>query len=229
MRIARANTKAIEFACKQFHYAKSVPTVQYAYNIYNDAEEWCGVIVFGGGANNNLPKSFGKNAGEVLELERVALNGKQETTSKAVAMALRQLHKDDPLCQLVVSFSDHRQKHLGTIYQATNWIYLGLTITSDTQYFYKGKWTHERTINSRPDRDKLKATLPKRENSNKFKYVFVFNKKERKKYLAISQPYPKDKDLTTCTGQVEQKRMSRRTMTDNGEDGKTTQRRRMSR
>ena len=89
-----------------------------------------------GGANNNLAKAFGKNSGEVLELERVALNGKQEYTSQAVAMALKQLHKDDPLCQIVVSYSDHRQKHLGTIYQATNWIYLGLTITSDTQYFY---------------------------------------------------------------------------------------------
>lgn len=213
MRIAKANTKAVDYACKNFHYSQSVPAVQYAYNIYNDSEEWCGVIVFGGGANNNLPKSFNKNAGEVLELERVALNGKQETTSKAVAMSLKQLHKDDPLCQIVVSFSDHRQKHLGTIYQATNWIYLGLTLTSDTQYFYKGKWTHERTINSRPDRDKLKATLPQRENSNKFKYIFCFNKRERKKYLKMALPYPKDADLTSCEGQVKEKKLSTKAVT----------------
>ena len=208
MRITQANRKAVDYACKNFHYSKSVPAVQYAYNVYNDSDEWCGVIVYGGGANNNLPKSFGKNAGEVLELERVALNGKQETTSKAVAMTLKQLHKDDPLCKIVVSFSDHRQRHIGTIYQATNWIYLGLTITSDTQYFYNGTWTHERTINSRPDRDKLKKTLPKRENSNKFKYVFCFDKKERKKYLAMALPYPKDENLTVCTEQVEIKQTS---------------------
>ena len=210
MRVAKANAKAIEYACKQFHYSKSVPTVQFAYNVYNDTDEWCGCIVFGGGANNNLPKAFGKNAGEVLELERVALNGKQEYTSKAVAMALKQLHKDDPLCQMVVSYSDHRQRHLGTIYQATNWIYLGLTITSDTQYFYNGKWTHERTINSRKNRDELKRTLPKRENSNKFKYVFCFDKRERKKYMAIALPYPKDKDLTSCDMQVTEKQLSKR-------------------
>lgn len=208
MRITKATSKAINYACKHFHYSKSVPTVQFAYNIYNDNDEWCGVIVFGGGANNNLPKSFGLNAGEVLELERVALNGKQEQTSKAVAMSLKQLHKDDPLCKIVCSFSDHRQRHLGTIYQATNWIYLGLTITSDTQYFYNGKWTHERTINSKQNRDYLKATLPKRENSNKFKYVFVFDKKERKEYLKRSLPYPKDADLTTCEGQVVKKQLS---------------------
>jgi hypothetical protein len=210
VRISKATRQATEYACKHFHYAQSVPTVQYSYNIYNDSDEWCGVIIFGGGANNNLAKAFGKNSGEVLELERVALNGKQEQTSKAVALSLKQLHKDDPLCQLVVSYSDHRQKHLGTIYQATNWIYLGLTITSDTQYFYNGKWTHERTINSKKDRDKLKQTLPKRENSNKFKYVFCFDKKQRKEYLKIALPYPKDKDLTKCEMQVEEKTLSNR-------------------
>lgn len=198
MRIARANTKAINCACKNFHYSKSVPAVQYGYNVYNDNDEWCGVILYGGGANNNMPKSFGKNAGEVLELVRVALNGKQETTSKAVAMSLKQLHKENPLCEIVVSYADHRQKHLGTIYQATNWIYVGKTITSDTQYFYKGKWTHERTINAQKNKEQLKATLPKRENSNKFKYVFCFNKRERKEYLKIALPYPKEKDLTEC-------------------------------
>lgn len=123
-------------------------------------------------------------------------------------MSLRRLHEDDPLCKIVVSFSDHRQKHLGTIYQATNWIYLGLTVTSDTQYFYNGKWTHERTINSKQNRDYLKKTLPKRENSNKFKYIFVFNKRERKKWLKLAKPYPKDNDLTKCTGQVAEKQLS---------------------
>ena len=205
MRIARANTKAVEFACKNFHYSQSVPAVQYAYNVYNEQEEWCGCIVYGGGANNNLAQTFGLNSGEVLELERVALNGKQEQTSKAVSLTLKQLHKDNPLCKIVVSYSDHRQKHLGTIYQATNWIYLGLTITSDTQYFYKGKWTHERSINARPDRDHLKAILPKRENSNKFKYVFVFDKKQRKEFMKLALPYPKDKDLTTCEMQVKER------------------------
>ena len=113
-------------------------------------------------------------------------------------MALKKLHEENPLVKIVVSYADHRQHHIGTIYQATNWIYLGKSITSDTQYYYKGKWTHERTINAKPKeiRDKLKATLPKRENSNKFKYVFVFDKRLRKKYLKLALPYPKDKDLT---------------------------------
>lgn len=196
MRITRANTKAINYACKNFHYSKSVPAVQYGYNIYNDIDEWCGVILYGNGANCSMPQSFRKNAGEVLELVRVALNGKQETTSKAVAMSLRQLHKDNPICQIVVSYADHRQKHLGTIYQATNWIYMGKITRSDAQYFYKGKWTHARTIDAQKNKAELEATLPQRKNSNKFKYIFCFNKHERKEYLKIALPYPKEKDLT---------------------------------
>ena len=196
MILKKANSKAISFACRNFHYAKSVPCVQYGYNVYNSEKEWCGVIVFGGGANNNLAKSFGYVPGEVLELERVALNGKQEYTSQAVAMALKMLHAENPIVKIIVSYADHRQHHIGTIYQATNWIYLGKSITSDTQYFYKGKWTHERTINAKSNRAQLKATLPKRENSNKFKYIFCFDKKLRKKYLKMALPYPKDKDLT---------------------------------
>lgn len=196
MRIAMASTKAIQYACKNFHYSKSVPAVQYGFNVYNAADEWCGVVLYGGGANNNLPSSFGMNAGEILELVRVALNGKQECTSMAVAMTLRELHRINPVLKMVVSYADHRQKHLGTIYQATNWIYLGLTVTNDTQYFYKGKWTHERSINAQKNRDELKHTLPSRKNSNKFKYVFCFEKKLRKKYLKLALPYPKDKDLT---------------------------------
>lgn len=196
MKLTKANSKAIKYACKNFHYSQSVPTVQYAYNVYNDKDEWCGVILFGGGANNNLAKSFDLRNGEVLELERVALNGKQEQTSKAVSIALRLLHKENPIVKLVVSYADHRQKHLGIIYQATNWIYLGMTKTSDFQYFYNGKWTHERTINSKSNKEELKATLQKRQNSNKFKYVYCFDKELKEKYNEIKKQYPNKEDLT---------------------------------
>ena len=123
MKLTKATPKAIKYACTNFHYSKSVPTVQYAYNVYNNNNEWCGVIVFGGGANNNLAKSFNLKNGEVLELERVALNGKQEQTSKAVALAIRLLHKENPIVKMLVSYADHRQKHTGIIYKATNWIF----------------------------------------------------------------------------------------------------------
>lgn len=125
--LKRASAKAIRFACLNFHYAKAVPQASDAYNVYNEDQEWCGTIIFGTGANVNIANPFNMVRGEVCELVRVALNGKQPCTSECVGAALRQLHKDEPQIKLVVSYADMDQDHYGTIYQATNWIYLGDT------------------------------------------------------------------------------------------------------
>ena len=150
MKLTIANNKAIRYACMTFHYAKSVPVNTLGYNVYNDNDEWCGVILYGTGANNAIASPFGMHQGEVLELVRAALNGKQECTSKAVAMSLKQLHKDCPLCKLVVSYADCDQSHLGTIYQATNWLYVGTMMknTKDSSWIINGKRYHGRVIST---------------------------------------------------------------------------------
>lgn len=125
MRITKATPEAIRYACTHFHYAKSVPANPVGYNIYNGKDEWCGVILYAMGATPNIGKQYNLPVGGVLELVRVALNGKQEHTSQAVSMSLKRLHEDVPQCRLVVSYADCDQSHLGTIYQATNWLYVG--------------------------------------------------------------------------------------------------------
>lgn len=130
--LRKATHKAVKYSCLHFHYAKAVPVVSIAYNVYENGE-WCGVIVFGPGATINIAKMFDCAQGEVLELERVALNGKQKKTSECVAKALKALHKELPQVKIVVSYADQNRGHFGTIYQATNWIYLG-----DTSKWAKG-------------------------------------------------------------------------------------------
>lgn len=147
--LRKATPKAIRYACLNFHYAKSVPSVQYGYNVYQDGE-WCGVILFGGGATPNIAKPFNMIQGEVVELVRVALNGKQNTTSECVATALRVLHKDAPQIKIVVSFADADQQHFGTINQATNWIYLGAFLENERGAFIiNGKKMHPKTVYSK--------------------------------------------------------------------------------
>ena len=41
-----------------FHYAKSVPVSPIGYNVYNDKNEWCGVILYAYGANKNLGTQY---------------------------------------------------------------------------------------------------------------------------------------------------------------------------
>ena len=147
--LKRATREAISYACLKFHYAKAVPAAYNAYNVYNDRSEWCGVIIFGGGATPNIIKPFGMKTGEVMELVRVALNGKQPCTSECVSAALRQLHKDEPQVKLIVSYADMDQGHYGTIYQATNWIYLG-TVNEGllAAFIIHGKRMHRKSVHS---------------------------------------------------------------------------------
>ena len=200
--LRKASAKAIKYACLNFHYAKCVPSSSYAYNVYNENDEWCGSILFGCGATPMIAKPFGMSQWEVVELVRVALNGKQPCTSECVAAALRKLHEDAPQIKIVVSFADADQNHIGTIYQATNWIYLGLKNAGERSAFIiNGKKTHPRTIGSAGGvqslewvREHLDKNATEFRTKGKQKYIFVFNKKLRKKWKLKAKPYPKKEE-----------------------------------
>lgn len=208
MRLTNASPYAIRYACQNFHYSGSVPSVQYGFNFYNAAGEWCGVVCFGGGANYHLGDPYGLHFGEIMELTRVALNGKQPATSQCVAMALQELHRQDPLVRLVVSYADTDQGHTGVIYQATNWIYEGLKNPGTCDAFIiHGRKVHKRTVASRG----WKQSIPwVREHidpkaapwitKGKHKYLYCFDRKLRKKLLKTAKPYPKktNKDGDQC-------------------------------
>lgn len=71
MRLSIATREAVNFACRNFYYSGSMPIVKYAFNVFNDSGEWCGVIVYGSGANNHIASPYDLWQGEVLELVRV--------------------------------------------------------------------------------------------------------------------------------------------------------------
>ena len=186
MRLDIASSEAVKYACKYFHYAKRVPFVQCAFSVFNDKNEWCGVIVYSLGANNHLAGSVGMVQGSVLELVRVALNGKQESTSKALALALS-LKKFAPLCRCVVSFADPAQSHVGTIYQATNWIYLG-QMKGQYEYIINGKQLHGRSVTATYGTAKGRKSV---KVQGKHKYLFAFSGADRRKFEMLKKPYPK--------------------------------------
>lgn len=193
-----ANAKAIRYACLNFHYAKRVPNIKYGFNVYENGV-WCGVILFGYGAAINIASPFGLHQGEVLELERVALNGKQTTTSQCVAAALKALHKINPIVKIIVSYADIDQNHAGIIYQATNWIYLGKFNEGERGAFIiHGKKVHCRSIGAMGGiqslewvRNNLDPEATEFRTKGKHKYIFVFDKRLRKEYQKLSKPYPK--------------------------------------
>lgn len=194
MRLEIASHKAIKYACMNFHYAKAVPYASVGYSVFNNNNEWCGVILFNRG-NINAGKPYNCKIGEIVELIRVALNGKHGITSKAVSIAIKLFKSQNPLCKIIISYADTGQEHKGIIYQAMNWIYEGQIKPSRPLFKDKnGKIIHSRVgaklktakiINSYDD------IYERIQNTDKHKYAFPLDKTLIPLCKSLSKPYPK--------------------------------------
>jgi hypothetical protein len=149
---------------------------------------WCGVILFGGGASVNMPAKFNLRNGQYLELNRMALNGKQSSTSKVLSIAIKLIKKECPTVRMLFSYADKGQEHKGIIYQATNWYYIENIESSGTEYLLNGIWKHDRgRYNWGVDFKKL----PKRKKAGKHKYIYPLDKTLILLCKSLSKPYPK--------------------------------------
>jgi hypothetical protein len=192
MKLEKASHKAIKYACMNFHYSKSVPSTRAkvnGYSVFNDKNEWCGVIIFSGGASANMGTPYGLKFGQYAELVRMALNGKQNGTSKAMALAIKLFRKNNPLVQLLISYADKGQNHIGIIYQATNWYFVDESESSGKDIFYKGVWRHDRNLNELPKN--ILQKLPTRKRSGKYKYIYPLDKSLIPLCKSLAKPYPK--------------------------------------
>ena len=190
MRLEKASKKAILYACTNFHYSKVCPAQSYGYSVFNNNNEWCGVIIFGGGAGAYMGRPFGLFYGQYLELTRMALNGKQESTSKAMSIAIKLVKKSNPTIKLLISYADKGQDHIGTIYQATNWYFVEDIKSSGEEVFYKGRWSHNRTPSSKLSNLEYKKLL-KRKKSGKYKYIFPLHNSMLDLCNKLKKKYPK--------------------------------------
>lgn len=185
MRLYPASRMAIEYALFKFHYAKTIVNPQVAFSVLTDDDKFCGVVCYGVGGAPHIGDKFNLIPGRWIELQRVALNGEHGSTSQAIGLSLKLLHKARPCIKLVVSYADIMQGHKGTVYQATNWHYLGIQARGVKKYFdpVKGKYVHQRGIK----KGKLYEIS---KTSGKHKYVYVFDKSLEPLVKSMSKPYP---------------------------------------
>jgi len=200
MRLEKASYKAIKYACLKFHYAKRLPAQpMIGFSVFNKKNEWCGVVVFNAGIGN-INKPYKLNKGEVSELVRVALNGKQNKTSQVLSKALYLFKKQNPLCKLVVSYADSDENHTGIIYQATNWYFVSSHKTGDKYIDKNGKEIHSRSHSPKGYniqfgiKKKVVKTseLTKIKKGVKHKYIYPLKKEMIPLCKELSKPYPKN-------------------------------------
>jgi hypothetical protein len=136
------------------------------------------------------------HATEVLELTRLALYdwAPRNSESLFIAKSFRHLRAVRPDISILISYADSRHGHVGTIYQATNWIYTGSS-TGDVIYLCEdGRTLHPRTTGwtGLPPGRWVPA-------GDKHRYVQFLGTPHRKRTLRKemrwpSLPYPKRSD-----------------------------------
>lgn len=185
------------------HYAKRWPSISYAYGLFLDGN-LCGIVTYGTPPSAPLKRGIAGDdyKADVLELNRLCLlNNIKNEASMLVGRSLKMLPKN----KIVVSFADTSQNHSGYVYQATNFIYCGLS-AKRTDWKVKGKeHLHGQTIadefrgvknRAQAMRDKYGDDFYLAPRPRKHKYIFVTGSKKYKKRVIESlkykiEPYPK--------------------------------------
>jgi len=196
LRIAGCSFEAAKFAVMNWHYSKTMPAGKLVKFGVWENDKFIGAVIFGRGANGNLGKPYGLTQTETCELVRVALKSHLSPVTKIVAICLRELSKTG--LRLVVSFADTEQRHVGTIYQAGNWVYTGLAgKAGGVSIKVNGKWIHKRTLGAlygRRDKAFLDEHFPnaeRRGDTAKYRYVYPLDAEMRKQIEPLAKPYPK--------------------------------------
>jgi len=201
--------KSIDYQdCKEWflkkHYLKRLPSISFCFGLYEN-EILIGVCSFGNAIPLTMKRSIcGKEyEGLVYELNRLILNDNhyKNAPSFFVSQCLNMLPKPT----IVVSYADKSQGHNGYIYQATNFIYAGLSHTQKDWVIRGEEKKHSRTLMDefafQPNRiqllkEKYGDRLYQVQRQPKHRYIyFVGNKKQKKelisKLIPKPKPYPK--------------------------------------
>lgn len=196
----------------EIHYAKRMPLITFKFGLFKkdgvglkttqldlfSEESLVGMVSYGSPPSPSLCKGVcgSEFKDQVLELNRLVLkdNLKNEC-SFLIAQSLKLLPK--PL--IIVSYADTSQKHSGIVYQATNFIYTGLS-DKRTEWRMKNSDLHSKTI---CERYSLKERKDKPDifylinRPRKHRYIYFLGSKTQKKIYKknlkyLVKPYEKE-------------------------------------
>jgi hypothetical protein len=156
------------------HYAKRMPSVSYAFGLFDDKLILKGVLTIGKPASNNLCTGVcgDDNSEFVYELNRLCVDDglPKNTLSWFLSKCLKLITSK----MIIVSYADTAMSHNGYIYQATNWIYTGAT--KERTDINTGDGKHSRHYDKTID-----YSENRKNRSSKHRYImFLGSKTERK-------------------------------------------------
>jgi hypothetical protein len=207
----RYTVKPIDsYLCKEWclkkHYAKRLPPIEFSFGLWNENEMMDGIVTYGTPASSPL-RELWDNKYKLIELNRLVVNENMEknTLSFFVSQSINQL----PTPLVLVSYADTSMNHHGYIYQATNWIYTGLSAPFKDYYVKGMEHLHNSTImdmsrgkENRVEwlREKFGDDLIMIDRPRKHRYFYFIGSKneckDMRKMLPYQiEPYPKGQNI----------------------------------
>jgi hypothetical protein len=181
------------------HYLRRKGPCSIAFGLFDPQDNLRGVVTYGTPSSSSLRRGI---AGDdeimnVIELTRLWIDDDAPKNGESflIGNTVRKCGKE-----IVVSFADTEQGHKGIVYQATNWLYTGLS-AKRTDWTVKGIDKHGHTwadkYTSVEMREMFGDDFYLKPRSRKHRYVFINASKGRKKKLLAKlkypvKPYPKD-------------------------------------
>ena len=172
------------------HYAKRIPSITYSFGLFFK-NELVGIVTYGSPPSQSLCRGI---AGDecrkiVLELNRLVLkNNIINEASFLVANSFKLLKKPT----IIVSYADTSQNHTGYIYQATNFIYTGLS-DKRTEWREINTNKHSKTICEQYSLNERKNNPDKFhlvDRPRKHRYIYIIANKKDKKNILKKLKYP---------------------------------------
>jgi len=175
------------------HYLHRKAPCSMAFGLFHkDSLDCLGVVVYGTPASSALRKGLCgvEQVENVYELTRLWVDDSVPKNGESflIGNTLRLLDKE-----IIVSFADNAQQHIGIVYQATNWIYTGLS-AKRTDWTVEGIDKHGHTWADKYSAQEMRELFGDRfslqQRSRKHRYVFINASKSRKKQLLSLLRYP---------------------------------------
>lgn len=186
------------------HYLHRKAPCSKAFGLFDCKGEIKGVIMYGTPSSAPLRKGIcgPEEAFNVIELTRLWVSDDVPKNGESflIGNTLKKAGKE-----IIVSFADTSQGHLGTVYQATNWIYTGLS-AKRTNWNISGINKHCQTIADKFTAKEIRKiygdrfSLQPRPRKHRYIKINAVSKKRKKELLKKLRypifPYPKKYKIT---------------------------------
>ncbi len=183
---------------EKHHYLHSMPGgTELCFGVVANGK-LMGAITFGSGPANAYRLVNGSARADCLTLSRLCLSDElpPNSESRVIGITLRLIKRTTDV-KFVVSYADPEQGHVGSIYQATNWLYTGMSEATPLIDLGDGIARHSRSVSHALGTHSVRfltkqgldvRTIPQQP---KHRYIYLLEPCWRSRLNCPVLPYPK--------------------------------------